>query len=98
MSSTCPFCRSQVNAGATVCASCGAFVSSPLRQGGGVVGLFLLFLWGNYLLFGPGMIAMAISERSAPAGVIGLAITTVGFFLLKKLMKFAARPLWYRRN
>ena len=100
MSSQCVFCRNNIHPHATVCGCCGAFISSPLRVNGPQTGLFLIFLWGNYLFFGPGMIVVAFVDKTAPfapAFMVGLVITIVGYLSLAKLSRWFNRPLWYRR-
>lgn len=82
-------------------------MSSPLQQGGPTVPLFLLFLWGNYLLFGPGSFIGLLSSFGKDKGmtfssgatllvVTGL-ITVVGFWILRGISRWLSRPLWYRR-
>lgn len=107
MAGTCPFCRNTLNNGATVCGACSAFMSCPLQQGGPTVPLFLLFLWGNYLLFGPGAFIGLLSsfgkDKSTTFSsdftlfVITGLISVVGFWILRRISRWFGRPLWYRR-
>lgn len=95
MSEICPFCRNNVNTGAAVCAHCGAFKSSPVAQHGNV-GCGVLCLWGMY------GIVLWVIFGDKHAGLVdylaGSVFAAIGFLVLRAVGKWAARPLWYRRN
>lgn len=107
MRTTCPFCRNDLNSGATVCGSCHAFMSSPLQQGGPLTPLFYyVFLWGNYLLFSIGGFGILFDGDKGGGSLIDKAqivlifgaIVVGGFFVLRAIGRWLSRPLWYRRN
>lgn len=95
MSEICPFCRNNVNPGASVCSHCGAFKSSPAAQHGNV-GCGLLCLWGVYglVVFGLFGDKHAGFSDDLAAGVFAV----IGFLVLFSISKYAGRSIWYRRN
>lgn len=108
MSTTCPFCRNGINDGASVCGHCNAFLSCAMNQSGPLTPLFYIFMWGNYLLFGPvafiGLLVSYRAEKDATLfdllvllGVTG-AITVFGFFGLRWFGRLMSRPRWHRRG
>lgn len=98
MSTICPFCKNSINEGASVCASCHAFLSTPFRVNGDVK-LIYLFVGGLYLLFGPVMLLFSLS--SPDIKIVGLLmfgpITVIGFFVMRAMYRRGSRQLWYRR-
>lgn len=108
MSTSCPFCRNSINSGASVCGYCNAFLSCAMNQSGPLTPIFYIFMWGNYLLFGPiAFVGLLVSYKGRTMGklydlldllsVTG-AITVLGFIALRWFWRFMSQPRWYRRN
>lgn len=88
----CPFCRSVIKPGATVCRSCGAN-KREFSGCGCVVALGITF--GIAM---SGLFAMAATLD----GDIGLALGGAGVALLlvavvRRVWRYVKRPMWYRR-
>ena len=81
----CPFCRTVINAGATVCSSCGA--NKRGRPGCGCA-----------IALGIGFTGLS-AVGLASGGDIGLALGAAGAaLLLVPFFRSVMRPMWYRRN
>ena len=81
----CPFCRTVLKTGATVCASCGA--NKRGNPGCGCVVALGISL--------SGLLAMGLLGD----GEIGPALGAVGVtLLLVVVFRSVTRPMWYRRN
>ena len=108
----CPFCKSNIAPGATVCRGCGA---TKGRDGGRM--LATLFAGGAYVLFGPFVVVLAIHSMSqsqtwgpaaqrAPYGapsdgsmlVFGLVVTVVGGLFLRWCIRQCAQVMWFRQS
>jgi hypothetical protein len=95
MSENCPFCQSTVNEGASVCACCGAFKSTPAAQNGSVSG-GILFLWCAYAFIT--WMLFADDKNNFEAYLAATVFAIVGFIVLALITKVGCRTLWYRRN
>ena len=81
----CPFCRTVLKTGATVCASCGA--NKRGNPGCGCVVALGISLFG---LLAMGL--LADGEIGPASGVAGVAL------LLVVVFRYVTRPMWYRKN
>ena len=91
MTEQCPFCKSTLAEGASVCAACGATYGVNLQGGGGggfAVGMFL---------FGPILAIFGFYGGNGAVGGIGIVSCVLGIVLLSKSGKSAKQPRWYRR-
>ena len=81
----CPFCRTALKTGATVCASCGA--NKRGNPGCGCVVVLGIAMFGLLAmgLLGDGEIGPAL-------GAAGVAL------LLVVVFRYVTRPMWYRRS
>jgi hypothetical protein len=86
MPDLCPFCRSPIPAGASVCAACNATYIVPDKSN------FALYL--GLVFFGVGVL-MLLTSKDAPAWIpLGLGSIIVGIhFFFKKF----DRPRWVRK-
>ena len=103
MGITCPYCREQIDQYASVCATCGAYKSNPFAQGGLVMVLGLLFIWGNYFLFGPFVGWMIIADGIPSLEdifnvvfLIWLAFLILGGWIAWIITKACFKLRWYR--
>ena len=81
----CPFCRTVVKTGATVCSSCGA--NKRGNPGCGCVVALGIGLFGLFAI------------DLASEGDIGPAVGAAGVaLLLVAVYRYVMRPMWYRRN
>ncbi len=81
----CPYCRTVLKTGATVCPSCGA----NKRGSNG---------YGCVVALGIGLSALAAMTLVSD-GDIGKALGAAGVtLLLVPLFRFVMKPMWYRRN
>lgn len=78
----CPFCKTDLKAGATVCAACGA--SYAVQKVNPLVGMGFLFLG---LLFMTGLLYVYMG---AGAGWVFMAVGGAGIWLIVKTIK----PVW----
>jgi len=96
----CPFCRSSINDGATVCAACGAHKGTAMDSGSGP-GCLLLILTAAYLGCGPLVLlgGILISAKGQGLAILfGGAVTVGGFFVLRACFRWTGGVRWYRKG
>lgn len=95
MSEVCPFCKTEVNPGATVCIGCGAYQAA--REEGGWKALKIM---GNFFLF---VCIIPTFLFSSLQGVVGafignlliLPCFALGIWLFWKKVKSYSEVLWW---
>jgi hypothetical protein len=94
----CPFCRTQINEGATVCVGCGAYKGQRKMEGALWSNLSWYFpIWAAPFVLGPLAIIWAISE-SWIVGVIMLIVIWLGYRMFRKGWRHANEVAWIRRQ
>lgn len=93
MSRKCPFCKTEINEGATVCAGCGAYESTPAREGGAGTKLLLLITVPCGLF-----VALA---TAASMGLMGMIISVFFTYMAYKFVSIISgqtKTSWYRKH
>ncbi|MCY4508533.1 MAG: hypothetical protein OXG35_16495 [Acidobacteria bacterium] len=88
----CPFCRSAIKTGATVCAKCGAN-KREFSGCGCVVALGIALGIAMSGLFA--MTAVLDGDIGLALGGAGVALLLVA--VVQKVWRYVSRPTWYRR-
>lgn len=94
---TCPFCATPIPSGASVCRGCGAN-----RGFRGEMIWGILFFGVFWLVLGPiaGLVGLAHLGEGDPMAakscVLGLTVTTIGFFPMRWMCRKMMEPVWRR--
>ena len=91
MSEQCPFCKSKINDGATVCASCGATKGVAIQGSNkaalgviaGIVGVLLILI--------------GLNGGSNGLAVLGGGLIVFMLFTLSRTGKEQKKPAWHRQ-
>lgn len=88
----CPFCRTELNPGATVCHACGAIYDTPEMSGGAALGWLIILFW----LVGGLVFAYDSIKKFDVMGVLmGLGIFAIACFFVW-VGSFGFRPRWLK--
>jgi hypothetical protein len=102
---TCPFCKSDVPDGASVCAACGAHKGPAVDTLKGVplMGCFTLFVGVGWFFYGPFYLYLiyftkmhTTMKEKIYMQLFAWAVTIGGVWLFRKIMRRLSRQVWLR--
>ncbi|WP_415519759.1 MAG: hypothetical protein ACEB74_05390 [Desulfovibrio aminophilus] len=103
---TCPFCKSEIPNGATVCAACGARKGNAFEtMNTQIMGCFTIVMGLGWFIAGPLSLYFLYSGHGSvwtkyniSMQLFAWAVTVGGVWLFMKIMRRLSREVWLRQK